>query len=242
MCRKSTNPVHLYREAGISASKTGGIAVQIYDFPLPPLDERMYVVLEEREALVIDPSVNQAAVDLMEEHKIEKAVILLTHEHFDHITGVDFFRNLFGAKTLCSGECAVGIQDTRKNLSARYEIFYLMNPSHNREEYAKMCAAPFVCAADETFENYKLLQWCGHSVELISTPGHSPGSSCILIDKKHLFSGDSLVNGFEVITRYPGGSRKRYEECAMPFFRRLGGDTIVYPGHGNRAPIRQWSI
>ena len=216
--------------------------MQIYDFPLPPLDERMYIVLEGTEALVIDPSVNETAALLMKKQMVERAIILLTHEHFDHITGVDYFRKIFGAKVLCSRECAAGIQDTRKNLSERYEIFYLMNPSHDREKYEKMCAAPFVCTADEAFENYKLLQWCGHSVELIATPGHSPGSSCILIDKKHLFSGDSLVNGFKVITRYPGGSRRQYEEYAIPFFRRLDVDTIVYPGHGNRAPIRQWSL
>ncbi len=214
----------------------------IYDFPLPPLDERMYIVLEGEEALIIDPSENEAAVCLMKEHKVERAVILLTHEHFDHITGVDYFRKLYGAKVLCSRECAGGIQDTRKNLSARYEIFYLMNPSHDRAEYEKMCAAPFVCTADETFENYMLLQWCGHEVELVSTPGHSPGSICILLDKRHLFSGDSLVNGCEVITRYPGGSRKQYEECAIPFFKRLDRAVIVYPGHGDRAPICQWSF
>ena len=216
--------------------------MQIYDFSLQPLDERMYIVPEAGEALIIDPSVNEAAVQLLKKHAVDKTTILLTHEHFDHITGVDYFKKLYGAEVVCSRKCADGIRDTKKNLSARYEIFYLMDPSHNREEYEKMCTAPFTCTADKTYEEYWLFHWKSHEVELFSTPGHSPGSSCILIDKKHLFTGDSLVNGFEAITRYPGGSRKQYEECVIPFLRKQTEDTVVYPGHGDRAPIGHWGF
>ena len=214
----------------------------IYDFSLQPIDERMYVVISEQEALIIDPFVSNTVTHMFDEHRIEKVLILLTHEHFDHITGVDFYREKYNGWVICSKECAIGIQDTRKNLSAHFEIFYLMNPSYDYKQYKKMCSKPFACVADESFETYARYEWKSHIIEFYSTPGHSRGSSCILLDKEILFTGDSLVNGFETITRYPGGSRKQYEEYVLPFLKNFDDHIMVYPGHGDKAPLSHWSF
>jgi len=214
----------------------------IYDFSLKPIDERMYIMLSEKEALIIDPFVNDDAIRLLDDNEIQRVLILLTHEHFDHITGVDFYREKYNGRVVCSKECEIGIKDVRKNLSAHFEIFYLMNPTYDYEQYRQMCSKPFTCTADESFEKYGRYEWKGHMIELYSTPGHSPGSSCILLDKKHLFTGDSLVNGFEVITRYPGGSKKQYEEYALPFLKGVDCHVMVYPGHGEKAPLSHWSF
>lgn len=214
----------------------------IYDFSLQPIDERMYIVLSEKEALIIDPSINVEAIALLNEYEIKRVWIILTHEHFDHITGVDFYRDKYNGRVICSKECAVGIQDKRKNLSAHFEIFYLMNPGYDYEQYQQMCSEPFTCTADESFEKYARYEWKNHVIELYDTPGHSKGSCCILLDKKHLFTGDSLVNGSAVITRYPGGSKKQYEQYALPFFKGLDKRIIVYPGHGDKAPLSHWGF
>lgn len=216
--------------------------MRINDFSLQPVDERMYVIFSNQEVLLVDPFVQEELIQRLEERAIKQILILLTHEHFDHITGVNYYHQHYKAHVICSKDCAIGIQDIRKNLSARFELFYLMNPAYDRNEYKKMCSEPFTCMADEVFETNLSYEWEEHQIEMYATPGHSPGSSCILIDKKHLFTGDSLVNGFEVITRYPGGSRKQYENYVIPFLKKMGKDVIVYPGHGDRAPLTDWSF
>lgn len=213
----------------------------IYDFSLPPLDERMYLIFHKTNALMIDPFVNEEIITILQKEKTEQILILLTHEHFDHITGVNYYRQHYQTKVLCSKKCAEGIKDTRKNLSERYEIFYLMNPNMDRRLYSQMCSKPFTTYADEVFEDKLFFKWEEHSVEMYHTPGHSPGSSCIILDKIYIFTGDSLVNGFETITRFPGGSKKEYEAITLPFLKHLPENAVIYPGHGNKAAKSHWS-
>lgn len=215
----------------------------IYDFSLQPIDERMYIICEQSDAIIIDPFINDEVLEFLAKKNIRDILVLLTHEHFDHITGVSYFVKKFNARVICSKKCSEGIQDVRKNLSARFEIFYLMNPAYDREEYLKMCSQPFVCEeADEVFENNMNFLWNGHKVEIFETPGHSAGSCCIYIDEKHLFTGDSLVNGFETITRYPGGSKEDYVGKTVPFLKGLDKNIMVYPGHGDRAELSEWNL
>ena len=76
----------------------------------------------------------------------------------------------------------------------------------------------------------------------METPGHSPGSICILINDKYIFSGDSLVDGNKVITRLPGGSRKDYNQITKPFLEGLSEDSIIFPGHGQEGCIKDFQI
>jgi glyoxylase-like metal-dependent hydrolase (beta-lactamase superfamily II) len=90
---------------------------------------------------------------------------------------------------------------------------------------------PYSCMADMVFEKEKTIDWKGHKIELVSTPGHSKGSICIIVDNKYLFSGDSLLRDYPTITRLKGGSYKIYKENTLEFFKFLLPETIVYPGH-----------
>ena len=63
-------------------------------------------------------------------------------------------------------------------------------------------------------------------------PGHSQGSCCILLNNKVLFTGDSLLAEYPVITRFPGGSSKDYKNISLPFLKSLNPNLVVYPGHG----------
>ena len=214
----------------------------VYDFPLAPLDERMYIIIGDGSAIVIDPSVNSDAIRLLRENAVNETFIFLTHEHFDHITGVETFRQMFKTSVICSDICAERICSTKYNLSSRFEIFYLMNHDLDREEYSKMCNKPFTTHADITYSGGYSMNWCGHTIQCIVTPGHSPGSSCIIIDEKHVFTGDSLVNGFDTITRYPGGNKKDFENITLPFLRAIEPDVMIYPGHGDREKKEHWNI
>ena len=72
---------------------------------------------------------------------------------------------------------------------------------------------------------------------LRETPGHSTGSICIEVNKKYIFTGDSLVDGAKIITRLPGGSKKAYKEITKPYLDSLNKDVVVFPGHGNEGLI-----
>lgn len=213
-----------------------------YDFSLQPVDERMYLLIEKEKALMIDPFVCEEVEKLLTDCKINEILILLTHEHYDHIMGVNDYRKKYRVKVLCTEACGERIGDTKTNLSARYEVFYLLNTTMDQEAYRRMCQTPFVTYADVTFHSTCQFTWEGHEISMVATPGHSPGSCCIVIDEKNVFTGDSLVNGFPTITRYPGGSKKLFEQVTIPFLNRIDGDAIIYPGHGERAKRSSWGI
>ena len=67
---------------------------------------------------------------------------------------------------------------------------------------------PYSCLADEIFDKELKYIWNEHELTFTSTPGHSPGSDCILIDNRFLFTGDSLLKDIPIITRFSGGTRK----------------------------------
>jgi glyoxylase-like metal-dependent hydrolase (beta-lactamase superfamily II) len=75
------------------------------------------------------------------------------------------------------------------------------------------------------------------AVRLIHTPGHTPGSTCLLLGERHVFTGDTL---------FPGGPGGTFGDDAA--FRRiiaslrerlfaLDDETHVYPGHGDETTI-----
>ena len=67
--------------------------------------------------------------------------------------------------------------------------------------------------------------------ELLSLPGHSMGSMVILLDGECLFSGDSLIAGYPISLRFPGGSRKAWREIGEKRLNSLPRGLRVYPGH-----------
>jgi hydroxyacylglutathione hydrolase len=92
---------------------------------------------------------------------------------------------------------------------------------------------PFNCkGADIVFKDNFILKWGEHNLKLMETPGHALGSICILLDEQWIFTGDSLLADVDVITRLPGGSRKKYKEITLPILNDLSKDLQVYSGHG----------
>ena len=164
--------------------------------------------------------------------KFPKAdVILVTHEHFDHICGLNQIRKSFGCKVIAQAECSKNIQNSKKNLSAYANtLMCLTGESHKKP------VSPFICeSADLTFNDNFSFEWEGNTVCIFSTPGHSPGSACISI-KNMLFSGDTILQS-KPIYRLPGGDRAKYKSITIPKIHEiLNRETIVYPGHGTIIP------
>lgn len=186
-----------------------------------------YIIEENQKVIVIDPNQEDRLKMLIDQHKWDVKEIFLTHEHCDHIKGLNSLRNYCNAPVVAQEECSKGMQDSVRNMS-RIMGTYLYFKNKVIEEYE-----PFVCGeADVTFLKERF--WCfeGHELRAVSLPGHTPGSSCLILDKTRLFSGDYLLPGETAVTRLPGGNTEDYEEITKPKLRKFPLGMFVYPGHG----------
>ena len=197
--------------------------IESYDSGL--LHSRMYVIEENGHAIVIDPCRNTVPAD-----NIQTDLLIITHEHYDHISGVKAWKEKTGALLLCSMACAKRIQDSHKNMSRYFDAFCAMQ-TWVPFEPSGLKTDEYICEAEQTFEDTCSFEWQGHKVVLEEIPGHSPGSIGIFIDKTDFFSGDSLMKDYPIELRFPGGSRKKWEDTGRKRIEGLPEGIMVHPGH-----------
>ncbi len=189
------------------------------------LRSNMYVITENGHAIVIDP-----CRDIGPGEGLAVDLLLLTHEHYDHISGVNVWKERYHAPLLCSEACGKNIQSSRKSLSRFFDVFCEMQTWIQLDE-PPAAEQEYTCMAEYTFRDRMTFLWQGHTLELMELPGHSGGSGGILVDGKDFFSGDSLMECQEVELRFPGGSAKQWEAVAEPRIKALPSGIKVWPGH-----------
>lgn len=191
------------------------------------LSSNMYVIVEGNHAIVIDPF-----DDVSPAGGLKVDYILLTHEHYDHISGVNVWKKMTGALVLCSRACAENIQNPKKNMSNHFKEFCELQTWIELDEIP--ASDPnYSCSADQMFEDQMELRWRGHILRLFEIPGHSQGSIGIMLDEKEFFSGDSLMGNSEIELRMPGGSRKKWKEIGSKRIEALPNGIRIWPGHFN---------
>lgn len=87
--------------------------------------------------------------------------------------------------------------------------------------------------ADEPARDGKTVTFGQASVELIHTPGHTPGSVCVLLGDAHLFTGDTLFPGGPGNTFGDADAFRRIMRSLRERLFVLPDGTWVYPGHGD---------
>lgn len=197
--------------------------IRRYDSGL--LASNMFVIVENGHAVVIDP-----ARDLSPGEGLTVDLLLVTHEHYDHISGVNAWKEAFGAPLLCSEACAERLPDPKKNQARFFDALCRI------QSWIKLDSIPeieseYICEADRTFRDEMVFTWQGHSIRLLEIPGHSPGSIGIFVDDVHFFSGDSLLENMETELRFPGGSRRQWAEIGEVRVRAVPKGSTVWPGH-----------
>jgi len=197
----------------------------------------MYAVILNGEALIIDPHKSQELTKILIEKRVRKVTILLTHEHHDHTSGMYWYLEHFDSTIICqkySAEC----MDSKKYLRAMLLTFILgeedkINGTNKLEEFEREFV-PRQYRADVTYEEELSLNWNNHKLELTHIPGHSKGSSLIIIDDSFVFTGDSLLKDTPIITRFPGSSQSDYKQITLPILKKkLKNNMKIFPGHGN---------
>lgn len=181
-----------------------------------------YLIYDEDKkcAILIDcAGSNDAIFNFIEKKGLNLEKILITHAHFDHCMGLKEFKEKFPkAKILM----AKADEDLYKNLILQCDMF-----NHRRVEPVEI---------DEFIDDTRKIDFCGKTVEVISTPGHSKGSVCYLIED-NLFAGDTLF--YEEIGRcdLPGGSFSEIEHSIKEKLFKLENKIKVFTGHGDNTSI-----
>ena len=196
------------------------------------LNSSMYVVSENEHAIVIDPCLKINAAE-----KLIIDYLFITHEHYDHISGVNAWKEKTGAPLVCSKVCSERIKDSKKNQARHFDSFCeIQSFSTNWDQ--SLFDLNFTCEADITFESEKYIEWQGQRIRLIEIPGHSPGSIGIWLNDL-FFSGDSLLEGEEIELRFPGGSRQQWEESGKKIIDAVPDGTMIYPGHYDKFMLKR---
>lgn len=199
--------------------------IEIRKYESGLLSSNMYVIAEGNHAIVIDPF-----DDVSPASGLTIDYILLTHEHYDHISGVNIWKDTIGAPVLCSQACAENIQNPKKNLANHFKEFCELQTWMELEEISPS-DQEYSCSADECFVDEMEFTWQGHCFKLFEIPGHSLGSIGIMLDGTEFFSGDSLMENSEIELRMPGGSRKKWREIGSKRIEMIPEGTRIWPGH-----------
>lgn len=216
--------------------------LKIHRYIMPGIESNMYLMMADESALIIDPNVNPDALAFMVERQIQNVLVLLTHEHYDHISGINWLREHFtdsAIEVVATEAAAEALQNPSQNLAKFWEVLLMGKPPEKIQAGMSVADENYSCYADRMFSEELQLSWEGHMIRMQSAPGHSKGGALIFLDDNILFSGDNLVNGAGVICRLPGGNWKTYCEKTRPMIDQLPDDICIMPGHGDPAKLSE---
>jgi hydroxyacylglutathione hydrolase len=186
-------------------------------FTVGPVAENTYIIRHEgsKRALIVDPGDEAdkllGAIDGL---GVTLEGILLTHTHFDHVGAVAPVAKATGAE--------VWVPATEKFVLDDIMAFVPWPGFGPFESYD----------AEHTLSGGERLELAGFDIDVLFTPGHSPGHVTFSIpDESAIFSGDVLFQGSVGRTDLPGGDWNTLLESIRGLVDGLPQETTVYPGH-----------
>ena len=184
-----------------------------------------------REALVLDPGDEIGRImDLIGRHKLTVKAIVSTHAHIDHVGGLQKLHSYTGAPVLMH----------RDDLP----LYHAMDV----QAAFLGVAPPEITEVHQMLRDGDTLSWGNLQAQVIHTPGHTPGSSCLLLPAgagevtltaPQLFAGDTLFAGSIGRTDLWGGSMEQIMDSLVNKLLALSDETVVHPGHGLTTTIGQ---
>jgi hydroxyacylglutathione hydrolase len=191
--------------------------VDVRAFTVGPVAENCFVARRDGadRALIVDPGDEPGRIlEAVEALGVKVDAILVTHCHFDHIGAVAPVAEATGAPVYCPEIEVPVLADI---------MSYVPWPGFGPYESYD---------ADETVAGGESLALAGLDIEVLFTPGHSPGHVTYAIpDQAALFSGDVLFKGSVGRTDLPGGDGPTLMESIRTLVEGYPPETTVYPGH-----------
>ncbi len=171
--------------------------------------------VEEKEVLLIDPGgCFEEVTGFLDEKGLIPKLIIATHGHLDHISAIPGLRKKWNVKVACHTE----------------DIQYFMNPDPVMEEFLGRGYEPF--KPEQGLEDGEQIHIGPYTMEVIHTPGHTPGSICLL-SSPFIFTGDTLFKAGFGRTDFPGGDYNALANSVRSRLWSLAEDLILLPGHGD---------
>jgi glyoxylase-like metal-dependent hydrolase (beta-lactamase superfamily II) len=192
--------------AGRDIARTDPLARQMVNF--------VYLVgdRETGEAVAIDPAYDvRGILDVLAEDGMRLTGALATHYHPDHVGGSMMGMTISGVRELLMLDpVPIHVQDAEAELVQRVtEVSHTDLVRHDSGDKVMVGDIP---------------------IELIHTPGHTPGSQCFLVDGR-LVAGDTLFLEGCGRTDLPGGDPAELYRSLTTKLAKLPDDTILFPGH-----------
>ena len=189
--------------------------------------ENTYVIYnpQDAHAIIVDPGClitdeKNELETFVRDHQLTVEAILLTHGHFDHVLGLKFCFDLYGAPVYMHPADKAVQAENEKNSRLFGLIF-------------KDSQVPTQDICDG-----QVLDLIGRKWTVITTPGHTPGSVCYHCPEEGiLLTGDTLFRGTIGRTDLPMGDYDREIVSIMDKIMGLDGATKILPGHGPDSTI-----
>lgn len=196
--------------------------LEIETFTLGALQTNCYLLstATSQQAVIIDPADDGDFLnDELLRRDLSLQKIVLTHGHFDHCLGLLSLQSAWSVPVLMHFA----------------DQFLLEGAAASAKHWLGVDCDP-VPPANQDLAKEKTLDLLGYQFEIIPTPGHTPGSICLLSkSEKILFSGDTIFAGGNVGRTdfaYSSPTKLRASLAQLKKLQSLGHYGQVYPGHG----------
>lgn len=190
------------------------------------LEVNCYVVAdaETKEGMVVDPGDNADEIlDFIKKNGIAVRYVVNTHCHFDHSGGNKRLKDETGAQFMIH-ELEQQVLERMEDSAKLWGFFVEPSPK-----------------PDKLLKDGDIISLGSVEIEVLHTPGHSPGGICLKFDDK-VISGDTLFAGGIGRTDFPGGSHSELIKSIKEKLLTLPPYTEVYPGHGPSSTIENEKI
>ena len=202
--------------------------LNIKTFAFNLLQENTYVVSDDTlDCVIIDCGAyyddeRKALTDYISSQGLKPRHLLATHGHWDHNLGNDTIYQTYGLQVEAAKEDDFIITDIPRN-------FQSIIGAPLRRQYP---AVGRFFGPDET------IRFGHHSLQVLKTPGHSPGSVVFYCAEEHVaFTGDTLFRMSVGRTDFEGGSYEALMNSLANVLAKLPSETVILPGHGPQSTI-----
>ncbi|PIP62217.1 hypothetical protein COW98_05185 [Candidatus Roizmanbacteria bacterium CG22_combo_CG10-13_8_21_14_all_35_9] len=197
--------------------------MKVIKYSLGQLQANCYFIIKDNDCLIIDPGDEVSFIlEELQRRRLKLVAMLATHGHFDHLMAAGEIQKSFNVPLYI-------------NKKDRFLINRLIDSAEHFLGHQPLIIKPTLIKRLIKVKN-KITDF---KFQVITTPGHSPGSVCFYFKKeKVVFTGDTLHKG--TIGRFDHSyCNKKDLKNSLITLSKLPEETKVYPGHEEETTIKE---